>query len=131
MLFAILERLIIFQMRELEMTRRIEDWARDTGLYNRLREAIRILARSKGRWKDRARIAFEFLGPVRSADFPAEWQKRFEVVEALREKSIWHGPIRPVLSPSTLSPKERVALVDAIFDLYEAMTIARAKVERR
>jgi hypothetical protein len=102
-------------------------WANDTSLFHRLRDSVLELARGKGKFQDRANYAVERLRSIREADFPEDLRPTFRIVRELSDESVWHGPVVPLLRTGMLRPRQRRALVDAIFNLYEAMVVARAR----
>jgi len=103
-------------------------WANDSSLYYRLRDAVICFARGAKRWRDRAEYAFRQLRPIQAHDFPAELQSTFEEIIALRNEATLTFPHTKILSADVLSPKKREQLTSAFFNLYEDMTKERAKI---
>lgn len=109
--------------------RTVEEWARDSSLYFRLRESVYEMARGRGKWADRAKNSLDRLAPLREADFPESLQSTFTLIMALRDNCIVDFEVSTLLLPNRLSPKERDAFTNALFVLYEEMTKARAHCE--
>jgi len=107
----------------------VEDWARDSSLYFRLRDSVFEMARGRGKWADRARYSLERLAPLREADFPESLQTAFALIIALRDDCIVQFEVSTMLLPSNWSPKQRDAFTDALLVLYEEMTKARAVIQ--
>jgi hypothetical protein len=106
--------------------RTLEDWAADDCLYHRLRESVRTFARGAGNWNERARSLFERIGPLRSIDFPPEYQDLFNVLFEAHDASVIRDGHRPIVSTSWMTANRRARLVDSLFTLYEEMTKARS-----
>lgn len=110
------------------MARSLEDWARDSSLYYRLRDSILEMGRGKKRWGDRAGYVFNRLSPIREADFPDGFQTGIALIKELHRLSISSDDHSTLLIPSMLSPRQRDAFFNAVFVLYEEMTKARARL---
>ena len=109
------------------MNRPLNDWANDHSLFHRLRDSVQKMMRSKGKFNDRASYAIERLRPITTSNFPSDLAPTFETFRRLAEKSVWYGPLSPVLSPGGLTSKERQVFGDALLTLYDAMSKERVR----
>jgi hypothetical protein len=110
------------------MSRNHIEWASDSGLYHRVRDSVKVMARGKGKWGDRAKYVFQRMQPIRETDFPDHLAAGMAIIKALHEASVARYPVSTLLVPSMLSPAQRDLLSDVLFTLYEEMTIARARL---
>lgn len=109
------------------MSRPLNDWANDYSLFDRLRDSVKTMMRSKGTFNERASYAIMRLRPITASNFPSDLMPIFETFQHLADKSVWYGPVSPVLSPKMLTSKEREIFGDALLTLYDEMSKERAR----
>jgi hypothetical protein len=113
------------------MSRIRPDWASDTSLYYRIRDAVRILARGRLDYHRRMNLAIGGVLQIGTAGFPEDLQPATITISRIAQNAIVKTDCQPLTRYSHLTPSERDELNNALLQLYEAVVGDRARLSAR